>query len=244
MPKVSAALTQLIQMANAAAIDLGSEWTMTGISKVDLNRLSQLPPAKRNELADRLKGTVLYVPGQPFDTLGKYHRARRIGIVLREIARSGAKIKRGMDEGDATVPYQRVELPRLFIQQFFEFSPDGRMSTHSESMDGMQFFPNFARALGDVNATDIRTCKACKKIFPANRRNQLHCSNNCRQHHWRETHLLEAAEIQNRYDRQRDGRPATGNSRSSRVKPPIEKGITGTRARRKPRLPGSRRNGT
>lgn len=244
------ALGRFVEMANAARVDLGP---------CDYAFLERLPKPQVADLAERVKGTLLYVAESPVATLGRYHRARRLRDVLLKVAQAGEFIKQRIErkERGAALGISRlrstpefeerqflrlltVGLPVIRISQLAEFSSDGHINVRAEQTGDSQFFREFNESLSGVEATRIRSCRPCGRIFWAKRRDKLFCSPKCQQRHWQVENPEKAAEIQNRYDRKR-GRVAGVREGKRIAAPAVQKTSPTSTCRRVPRLPGTKR---
>jgi len=240
-------LKRFIEMANAGSIDLGL---------CHAKFLLGLPKIEVVGRAERLRDTILHVKDSPFATLGNYYRARQARAVLLRIASTGEFVKRRIDgrkrgavylsrigspanSEQGRLHFLRTELPIIRTRYYADVASDGRIALSEEKAGDTQFFEEFARALNNVDATAIRRCGPCGRLFWAGRRDKAYCSNNCRQRCWRQENPAEVAEIQSRYDAQRERlRPAseTGERPTRRrAEPEIGQG----KRHRAPRLPGS-----
>ena len=233
-------------MANAAEINLGP---------YHLKFLQRLPKEELSDRAERLRDTALYEKGLPLVTLGRYHRARQIRDVLLHIVRTGGFVRERIDAArrgaiyfsripspapsdEKSSPSSRIRLPMIETQYYAKISRTGQIAIAERDGDGPQFFEEFTGALASVNATSIRCCKLCKRIFWADRRDKEYCSDSCRMRHWRAKNPVKVAVIQSRYDKTRE-RSHSPNSQD-RGKP--RKASEPLRPHPQPRIPTKNEN--
>ena len=95
----------------------------------------------------------------------------------------------------------------------------------SESWESNQY-ALFEKTIDGVDATRIRECPRCKRIYWTNRRDRSYCSPDCRSRMWVKKRPDKRAKIQNRYDEKRRKKLQKDASGEKR-KQPVGTGVKG-----------------
>jgi hypothetical protein len=168
------------------------EWILEDIERSH-QRTQQQIQAETAAAAECLKGTVVYVPGDSWQTLQLYGFAREIRATLIKIVQA---VRTGHE-------LESVEMPRVSAYHVAQIGPHNTaiVVKPNDSWES-RLYDDFIKALNGFDANRFRQC-SCGRIFRAVRTGQKWCSGNCRTRAWCEQNPVRWAKIQNDYERKR-----------------------------------------
>jgi len=168
----------------------------------DLERAEPNPEKAKAEQADaakRLRGTSVYVWGDPAMTIIGYGCALDFRQALIQIATTSAG---GSDDRQVS-----IALPRYSSSNLAEIGLNGAIAVRSADTWESRLHNDFILALQGKNAARVRLC-GCGCIYWAERTDKKTCSGDCRATAWRKHHPGRWKEIQYRSEEQRERRAA------------------------------------
>jgi hypothetical protein len=185
-------ITRFIELANVAGMTR-IEWPEPRVRseyKIALEKAAQL-----------LKGTPLYVAGNPEETASRHHDYKALHKTLLDIARAVRK-------SPATV---MIEPPYPLVQKA-HINASGQI-TIGPAFPGAEFYYRTLNVLRETDANRIRECPVCGRLYWAYRKDKQTCLPACRTKKWCTENPERWEKIQLKHDAKRAKKDARSRSR-------------------------------